>query len=74
MIGGGIVKPQSPVTMSDMTSRQKVEFLLHQIAALPEEPQAELVQALVEMQAERSGIYYREDDEHEALASYTPRP
>ena len=51
-----------------MTTQEKVESLVRQVVALPEEAQEELVQALVEMRAEQLGIYQLDDDERAALA------
>ena len=51
-----------------MTTQQKVELLIEQAAALPEEAQAELVQSLVEMRGQHLGLYPLDDDERVALA------
>ena len=56
-----------------MTAEQRLESLLNQITALPEESLAELVQVLVEMRAEHFGIYRPDDDEHTTLAAYIPQ-
>jgi hypothetical protein len=50
-----------------MTSEKKVESLLRQIATLPEEAQAELLQTLVEMRSQHLGIYHVDDEERAAL-------
>ncbi len=54
-----------------MTTEEKVELLFQQITELPDEAQAELVQALVEMRAENLGIYALDDGERAALARST---
>jgi hypothetical protein len=51
-----------------MTTQQKVEALIRQAIALPEEAQAELVQSLVEMRSQQFGIYEVDDGERAALA------
>jgi hypothetical protein len=51
-----------------MTTREKVELLLQQVVDLPEDAQVELVDSLLEIRAERLGIYHLDDDEREALA------
>ena len=51
-----------------MTTRSKVEALIRQAVELPDEAQAELVQALVEMRSQHLGIYQIDDDERAALA------
>jgi hypothetical protein len=45
-----------------MTRRPTVENLLDEILALPDEMQAEIVQALIESQAEDSGLYHLVDN------------
>jgi hypothetical protein len=49
-----------------MTSKATVENLLDQILALPDAAQAEIVQALVESQAEDFEIYRGDDDQQVA--------
>jgi hypothetical protein len=51
-----------------MTTERKLERLLCQIFELPNEMQAELVQALVEMRSQQLGIYHLDDDERTNLA------
>jgi hypothetical protein len=51
-----------------MTTQEKVERLIAQVAALPDEAQAEILQSLVEMRAEQFGIYHLDDDDRTALA------
>jgi hypothetical protein len=51
-----------------MTTQQKVQSLIQQVAALPEKAQAEFMDSLIEMHAEQLGIYHLDDDEREALA------
>jgi len=51
-----------------MTNHEKVESLISQVAELPDEAQAELVQSLVEMRSQHLGIYSRDDDERDSLA------
>lgn len=51
-----------------MTIAKKVEDLIAAIAELPGDAQEELVQSLVEMRAERLGIYECDEDERAALA------
>jgi len=51
-----------------MTTEQKVQSLIRQVAALPEEAQSEVVQSLIEMHAEQLGVYHVDDDERAALA------
>jgi hypothetical protein len=51
-----------------MTTREKVESLIEQVVELPEDAQVELVDSLLEIRAERLGIYHLDDDEREALA------
>ncbi len=46
-----------------MTTQEKVESLIEQVAELPEEAQAELVQSLIEARAEHLGVYQLDDDE-----------
>jgi hypothetical protein len=53
---------------SHMTTREKVESLIEQVVELPEDAQVELVDSLLELRAERLGIYHLDDDEREALA------
>jgi hypothetical protein len=42
--------------------------LIRQTAELPEEAHVEVVQSLIEMRAQGSGVYQLDDDEREALA------
>jgi hypothetical protein len=51
-----------------MTTREKVEALVDQVVELPDYAQAELVEVLLDMRAQQSGIYHIDDDEREALA------
>jgi hypothetical protein len=51
-----------------MTTQEKVERLIAQVAALPDEAQAEILQSLIEMRAEQFGIYHLDDDDRTALA------
>jgi hypothetical protein len=50
-----------------MTTQAKVEALIRQVADLPDEAQAELVQSLVEMRSQHLGIYHLDDEERTAL-------
>ena len=45
-----------------MTTDQKLESLIQEVAELPEEAQAELLQSLVEMRSEQFGIYPAGED------------
>jgi hypothetical protein len=45
-----------------MTTDEKLESLIQQVAELPDDAQAELVQSLVEMRARHFGIDWRHDD------------
>jgi hypothetical protein len=49
-----------------MTLKSTTENLLDQILALPEEAQAEIVQALIEGQADDSDLYLLDDDNQHA--------
>jgi hypothetical protein len=51
-----------------MTTQERVESLIQQTAELPEEAQVEVVQSLIEMRVQVTGIYQLDDDEREALA------
>ena len=51
-----------------MTTEQKVQSLIQQVAALPEKAKAEVMDSLIEMHAEQLGIYHLDDDERDALA------
>jgi hypothetical protein len=51
-----------------MTTQEKIETLIRQIADLPEEAQVELMQSLVESRAQHLGIYNLDDDERAALS------
>jgi hypothetical protein len=51
-----------------MTTQEKIEALVRQVAELSDEAQAELVQSLVEMRSQHLGIYHLNDEEREALA------
>ena len=53
-----------------MTIQDKVESLFQQITELPDEAQAELVQALIEMRAENLGIYALDDDDRATLGRF----
>jgi hypothetical protein len=46
-----------------MTADKRVEALIRQITELPPEAQEEVVQTLIEMHAERLGIYASDDAE-----------
>jgi hypothetical protein len=50
-----------------MTTREKVEALIDQVAELPDDAQAEFVETLLDMRAQHIGIYRVDDDEREAL-------
>jgi isoaspartyl peptidase/L-asparaginase-like protein (Ntn-hydrolase superfamily) len=56
------------MTAANMSTNEKIEELLNQIAELPEAAQDELVRALVEMRAENLGIYVLDDEDRAALA------
>jgi ParB-like chromosome segregation protein Spo0J len=45
-----------------------LRYLFDQILDLPEESQTELLEMLIDMRAQRLGIYHRDDDDREALA------
>jgi hypothetical protein len=51
-----------------MTTEQKVQSLIRQVAALPADAQSEVMQSLIEMHAEQLGVYQVDDDERAALA------
>jgi hypothetical protein len=51
-----------------MTTQEKVDEIIHEVTALPEEAQAELVDSLLEMRLQHRGIYRLDDDEREALS------
>lgn len=51
-----------------MTTQEKVEALIQQVADLPDEAQAEVVQSLVEMRSQYLGVYQLDDEERAALA------
>jgi hypothetical protein len=51
-----------------MTTQAKVEALIRQVADLPDEAQAELVQSLVEMRSQHLDIYDLHYEERTALA------
>ncbi len=51
-----------------MTTRQRVQALIREVAELPDEAQAEVVQVLLEQRSQHLGIYALDDDEREALA------
>jgi hypothetical protein len=50
-----------------MTTAQKVQSLVRQVASLPEEAQAEIMESLIEMRAEQFGVYHVDDEERAAL-------
>ena len=63
-----IARPLFPATIDCMTTRQKVDSLIRQVADLPADAQAELFQSLIELRAQHLGIYDFDGAEHEALA------
>ena len=50
-----------------MTTQEKVQALIEQVADLPDYAQAELVETLLDIRAQQIGIYHLDDDEREAL-------
>jgi hypothetical protein len=50
-----------------MTTQERVESLIRQVADLPDEAQAEFVQSLLELRAQQLGIYDPDGAEREAL-------
>ncbi len=55
-----------------MTTQKKIESLIRQVAELPDDVQAELVQSLVEMRSPFLGIYHLDEEERVALAAAPP--
>ena len=51
-----------------MSTKATAEQLLDQILALPDEAQAEIVQALIESRAEDAGVFPAEEDQQDSLA------
>lgn len=51
-----------------MAKKPSLDELLDEILALPEAAQAELIEALIDMCAQRLGIYQLDDDDRAALA------
>jgi hypothetical protein len=51
-----------------MTTHEKVQALIEQVADLPEYAQREVVESLLDMRAQHLGIYHLDDDEREAIA------
>jgi hypothetical protein len=51
-----------------MTTQEIMESLIDQVAELPEEAQAELVQSLVEMRSGHLGVYHLDDEERAVIA------
>ena len=50
-----------------MTTQEKIESLIDQVAELPEEVQAELVHTLVEIRSHQLGIYHLGEDEEASI-------
>ena len=50
-----------------MTIAEKVEALINEVAELPEEAQAEVVQSLIELRSQHLGIYQLDDDDRASL-------
>jgi hypothetical protein len=51
-----------------MAHRDQLQILVQRIAALPEDEQSELLQALIDMRANHLGVYELDDDDRAALA------
>ncbi len=51
-----------------MTTREKVESLFEQVADLPDEAQAELVESLIDLRFQHLGVYHLDDDDRASLA------
>ena len=67
-IGHFIAEPLFPATMNCMTTHERVESLIRQVADLPADAQAELFQSLIELRAQHLGIYDFDGPEREAQA------
>jgi len=50
-----------------MSTKADAEYLLEQILALPEEAQAEIVQALIESRGEDSGVFPTDEEQQVPL-------
>lgn len=56
----------------DMTTRDKVAALIEQIAELPDEAQAELIERLLEQRADEFGTYHDDETVWPSAAQPTP--